>query len=77
MTDSKKKSDKAGMLTKRELEVLELLKHGKTSGQIAQVLNIKDRTVHYHAGNIRRKLGASNRANAVAIACSRGIIHMD
>jgi DNA-binding CsgD family transcriptional regulator len=32
--------------------------------------------VHFHLQNVVRKLDASNRTHAVAIACSRGLINL-
>jgi DNA-binding CsgD family transcriptional regulator len=43
--------------TKREKEVIELLKQKKTSKQIANILFISKRTVEVHRLSIRKKLG--------------------
>ncbi|HEY1715663.1 MAG TPA: LuxR C-terminal-related transcriptional regulator [Solirubrobacteraceae bacterium] len=53
-------------LTARELEVLRLLARGNTNQAIATALVIREGTVKYHVKNILRKLGATNRADAVA-----------
>lgn len=47
-------------LTKRELEVLELLKTGKPNKVIAKILNISVRTVEGHRGTLMEKLGAKS-----------------
>ena len=53
-------------LTARELEVLRLLARGNTNMAIATALVVREGTVKYHVKNILRKLGATNRADAVA-----------
>ncbi len=64
----------ASLLTPRELEVLELLKQGKTNKAIAGELFISERTVKFHVSTILDKLGAGNRTEAVQVAMKRGII---
>jgi DNA-binding CsgD family transcriptional regulator len=54
------------LLSKREREVLNWLTRGKTSWDISVILNISERTVNYHVGNIMRKLGVNSRLLAVA-----------
>jgi DNA-binding CsgD family transcriptional regulator len=53
-------------LTARELDVLRLLARGNTNQAIATALVVREGTVKYHVKNILRKLGATNRADAVA-----------
>ncbi len=53
-------------LTPRELDVLRLLARGNTNLAIATALVVREGTVKYHVKNILRKLGATNRADAVA-----------
>jgi LuxR family transcriptional regulator, quorum-sensing system regulator SdiA len=59
-------------LTPREAQCLTWAAHGKTSEEIARVLHRSTETVEFHLCNVMLKLGARNRAHAVAIACSRG-----
>jgi len=61
-------------LTNREMEVLELLKAGKTNKAIATELYISERTVKFHVSTLLSKLNAQNRTDAVQIALKRGII---
>lgn len=62
-------------LTKRELEVLQLLGMGKSNNEIAVALAITEGTVKLHVNNIFGKLDARNRTEAVAIALRRGLLH--
>ena len=55
----------AGLLTRRELDVLRLMAEGATNRQVADALVISSGTVKFHAGSILRKLHAANRAEAV------------
>jgi DNA-binding NarL/FixJ family response regulator len=55
----------AGLLTRREAEVLPLLSQGATNRQIASALGIGVETVRTHARNIYRKLGVSSRTELV------------
>jgi DNA-binding NarL/FixJ family response regulator len=63
-------------LTPRELDVLRLLARGLQNKEIAIELGITGRTTKFHVGSLLRKLGASNRTEAVAIAAQRGLIHL-
>lgn len=53
-------------LSKRELEILELISLGNSDREIASDLNISARTVQTHVKRIVIKLEARNRTNAVA-----------
>ena len=61
-------------LTPRELEVLGLIREGHRNKQIADRLSISEATVNFHIKNLVEKLGANDRANAVAIAIRRGLL---
>jgi len=54
-----------GILTKREREVFELLIKNKTTGEIAEELEISEKTVRNHISNAMQKLGVKGRAGAV------------
>ena len=55
-------------LTLREQEVVELLATGCTNRQIADRLHVSVKTVERHLSNLYRKLGVSNRTEAVTTA---------
>ncbi|MGE8061127.1 autoinducer binding domain-containing protein [Pseudomonas sp. NPDC089547] len=61
-------------LTSRELEVLKWTAEGKTSAEIAQIMDIKVRTVNFHVDNCVLKLSASNKLHAVVKASRVGIL---
>src|SRR6202034_1307055 len=56
---------KASALQEREVEVLTWAGRGKTSAEIAKILDLTKRTVDFHIDNARGKLGASTRTEAV------------
>jgi DNA-binding NarL/FixJ family response regulator len=60
--------------TPRELEVLTLIREGYRNKQIADRLSISETTVNFHIKNLVEKLGANDRAHAVAIAIRRGLL---
>ena len=61
-------------LTARELELLELVGEGFSNRALSEKLSISTNTVKYHLKNIFQKLGAQNRAEAVAHAIRTGIL---
>jgi DNA-binding NarL/FixJ family response regulator len=63
----------AERLTARERRVLELIALGYTNEQIAAELAFSLSTIKADIGSILRKLGARNRAGAVALASRFGI----
>ena len=62
-------------LSKRELEVLQLIADGFTNQEIATRLHISQHTVKVHTRNIYSKLGVNNRTQAGVRAKTLGILH--
>jgi DNA-binding NarL/FixJ family response regulator len=62
-------------LSKREREILQKVADGATTKQVASELGISPHTVKTHLERIFEKLGANDRAQAVAIAIRTGIVH--
>jgi len=63
-----------GKLTAREVQVLQGVAEGLANKQIAHSLAISERTVKFHLTSIFQKLGAENRAQAVAVAAHRRLL---
>jgi PAS domain S-box-containing protein len=61
-------------LSPREREMLDLLSTGARGGEIAKMLSLSPATVNTHIRNLKTKLGARTRTQAVAIALRQGII---
>ncbi|MEM6344167.1 MAG: response regulator transcription factor [Bacteroidota bacterium] len=61
-------------LSKREMEVLELMAQGLSNQEIAEKLFISLNTVKTHSSKLFQKLSARRRTQAVQIAKSKGII---
>jgi DNA-binding NarL/FixJ family response regulator len=64
-------------LTERELEVLQLVAKGLSNKQVARVIERTDETVKIHLKNVFTKLGVADRTEAVTVALTRGLIHLD
>ncbi|MGW1066346.1 response regulator [Streptomyces aureus] len=64
----------AAALSRRELEVLELVRDGLSNQQISKKLFLSQATVKSHLVHIYAKLGVDSRTSAVAAATERGVI---
>jgi len=71
--DARSQGQKAS-ITLRELQVLECLAEGQSNKIIAHTLSITEDTVKAHLKSLYDKLGASDRAHAVAIALRQRLI---
>lgn len=63
-----------GRLTRRQLEVLELLSYGRSTQEIADELRLAPQTVRNHIKDLLSQLGAHNRVEAVANAHHAGLL---
>ena len=64
------------ILTKREKEVFKLLVTNKSTKEIAELLNISEKTVRNHISNAMQKLGVKGRAQAVVELLRMNIISL-
>ena len=63
-------------LTRRELEILELVAEGRSNRQVAQLLWVTDQTVKFHLANVYRKLGVRSRFDAARWAQENGVLQV-
>ncbi len=65
--ESQSPGAKLNQLTKREMEIVDMLREGLSSKEIAEKLFISNRTVEVHRYNIFRKLGVTNVVSLVKL----------
>lgn len=63
-----------GSLSVREMQILEALAEGRSNKMIARAMDLSEETVKSHLRRIYEKLGAADRAHAVAIALRQQLI---
>jgi len=63
-------------LTRREIEVLQLIAIGNPNKLVADKLSVTEDTIKMHVKSILSKLGANDRTHAVTIALKRGIMEL-
>jgi ATP/maltotriose-dependent transcriptional regulator MalT len=68
LTAPTKRQQPGGLLTRRELDVLELVSQGLSNRQISRTLWIAESTVKVHMRHVFEKLGAKSRTEAAAMA---------
>lgn len=61
-------------ITHREIQALNNLAEGRTSPEIASILEVSSNTVDWYVNSLQTKLKARNRNHAVAIAFRQGLI---
>lgn len=67
-------SERAGGLTLRQKEVLQLLTEGRTAKDIANVLKISPRTVEFHKGQIMEHLKLETTTDLIKYALAHGLV---
>jgi len=65
--------DSLSDLTKRQIEVLELLSQGRTNREISEALHLAEKTVKHYISSILQKLHVRSRTEAVIIALRRSV----
>lgn len=63
------------LLSPREKEVLSWTACGKTGNEISQILGLSEETIWAHIKTATRKLNATNKTHAVAIALTHGFLN--
>ena len=66
----------SNILTSREKDVFDLLTKNKSTKEIANILNISEKTVRNHISNAMQKLGCKGRAGAVIELLKMGEISL-
>ncbi len=61
-------------LTRREIEVLKLITNGLLNREIAETLDISEKTVKNHVSNIFRKIDVNDRTQAAVYAIKNNIV---
>lgn len=64
-------------LTEREAEVLQLVARGLSNKEVARAIGRTDETVKIHLKNAFAKLNVADRTEAVTVALTRGLIHLE
>ncbi|WP_295473218.1 helix-turn-helix transcriptional regulator [uncultured Pseudomonas sp.] len=63
----------AQTLTQREIEILKWSAKGKTAADIAIILRLKERTIHFHIASAIQKMGVCNKTAAAVQAALSGM----
>lgn len=71
---SRPDADGLPALTERELQVLRGMGRGRSNAEIGKELYLSEDTVKTHARRLFRKLGAADRAQAVAMGFRWGLV---
>jgi DNA-binding NarL/FixJ family response regulator len=61
-------------MTRRELEILQLIGQGLTNKQVSNLLRISNKTVRNHVSNLYAKLSVRDRSQAVLYAVRKGLV---
>jgi DNA-binding NarL/FixJ family response regulator len=73
---SSSKNGRASALTRRELEILQLIVDGKSTKEIAMQLRISQNTVGVHRANIMSTIGVRKTAELVVYAIQNGLVNI-
>jgi DNA-binding NarL/FixJ family response regulator len=64
-------------LTPREQDILVCITQGQSNREIANELDIAEKTVRAHVSAVLEKMGARDRTQATIFALQRGLVHLD
>jgi DNA-binding NarL/FixJ family response regulator len=70
------KGERNAALTRRELEILQMIVDGKSNKEIASVLDLSANTVSVHRANIMDALGIHKTAELVVYAIRNGLVNL-
>jgi DNA-binding NarL/FixJ family response regulator len=70
------KTDPDAELTKRELEVLQLIAEGLTDQEIADKIFLSIRTINWHRANLISKTGSKNTVNLITYAIKNNLVKL-
>ena len=76
MIEKDKDGAKIDLLTRRELEVLKLLAVGMYNKEVAEKLDISERTVKNHVSNIFKKIEVTDRTQAAVFAIRNNLLEV-
>ena len=74
--DPRNEKDDPDALSSREREVLQLIAEGKTSREIAEILNLSVKTVQSHRTSLMQKLDLHDRGELIKYAIQKKIIEL-
>jgi DNA-binding NarL/FixJ family response regulator len=74
MTPAQASRNGMSILTKREIEILQLTADGLSNSQMAKLLWVTEQTVKFHLSNIYRKIDVRNRTEASRWAQQHGVL---
>ena len=74
--ESRQASSALDVLSPRELQVLRLVAEGKTSKEIAVILDLREQTVRSYRKTMMKKLGVNNVAGLTQLALSTGLTQL-
>jgi len=77
MSTGESRGELGDKLSARELDVLEGMGNGSSNADIGRAMFISEDTVKTHARRLFRKLGARDRAHAVALGFRQGLLVAD
>lgn len=75
--ETSSQNEDRGVLSKRELQIVELVTAGLTNQEISEKLAISKRTVDNHVSNVLTKTGTGNRVTLVRWALQSGKVCID